>query len=77
MFQKGTNEISLYQFFKMSRWGKITSTPTNVHPSVILKSEDYGLKASIMKKSAVAARRPLDCFVGQWFVLFFLSLAKG
>jgi hypothetical protein len=25
LFQEGTNEISLYQFFKMSWWGGLTS----------------------------------------------------
>jgi len=28
LVQEGTNEISLYQFFKMSQWGGLSSTPT-------------------------------------------------
>jgi hypothetical protein len=46
--QEGTNEISLYQFFKKNRWGGLTSSPTNVGSRDLLGIEDYQRKSCIL-----------------------------
>ena len=45
MFQEGINEISPYQFFKMSWWGGLTSSPTYLHSGLSLEGNDYEVKA--------------------------------
>ncbi len=42
--KEGTNEISLYQFFKKNRWGEITSTPTNQREQADGEVDDYRKK---------------------------------
>jgi hypothetical protein len=42
--QEEANEISLYQLFKMNRWGGLTSTPTSQYWGPYAGIEDYGLK---------------------------------
>jgi hypothetical protein len=41
MFQEEANEISLYQFFKMNRWGGLTSTPTTLQYRLTFNADNY------------------------------------
>jgi hypothetical protein len=43
-FQEGTNEISLYQFFKMNRWEGLTISPTSVYSLYGGRGNDFGMK---------------------------------
>jgi hypothetical protein len=46
--QEEANEISLYQFFKMNRWGGLTSAP-NLQPRESPEVNDYWLKCAQLK----------------------------
>jgi hypothetical protein len=47
VFQEEANEISLYQFSKMSRWGGLTSTPTKGEDLFTLGVVDFRFKERI------------------------------
>ena len=43
--QEEANEIPLYQFFKMNRWGRLTS----LHPGITLQVNNYWCKCAQKK----------------------------